>query len=56
MTGWKNAVGLLERSCAAAAALIMECAEATRVEAGGYLAVDRAGFSRMVTEKIKANP
>ena len=34
----------------------MECAEATRVEAGGALAVDRHGFARMVTEKIKNHP
>ena len=34
----------------------MECAEATRVEAGGCLAVDRQGFSDMVTEKIRNHP
>ena len=34
----------------------MECAEKTRVEAGGCLAVDRQGFSAMVTEKIRKHP
>ena len=52
----ENAVGLLKEELRRCDSLIMECAEATRVEAGGCLAVDRAGFSRMVTEKIKANP
>ena len=36
--------------------LIMECADACRVPAGGALAVDREGFTAMVTEKIKAHP
>lgn len=52
----ENAVGLLKEELRRCGSLIMECAEATRVEAGGCLAVDRAGFSRMVTGKIKANP
>ena len=52
----ENAVGLLKEELRRCGSLIMECAEATRVEAGGCLAVDRAGFSQMVTEKIKANP
>ena len=34
----------------------MQCAEATRVEAGGALAVDRGGFAAMVTEKIRSHP
>ena len=36
--------------------LILACADATRVEAGGALAVDRYGFSGMVTEKIRSHP
>ena len=36
--------------------LILSCADATRVEAGGALAVDRHGFARAVTEKIRAHP
>lgn len=30
--------------------------DATRVEAGGALAVDRHGFARLVTEKIRSHP
>ena len=52
----ENAVGLLKEELRRCGSLIMECAEATRVEAGGCLAVDRAGFSRMVTEKIRNHP
>ena len=52
----ENAVGLLKEELRRCGSLIMECAEATREEAGGCLAVDRAGFSALVTEKIRANP
>lgn len=52
----ENAVGLLKEELRRCGSLIMECAEATRVEAGGCLAVDRQGFSRMVTEKIRSHP
>ena len=49
----ENAVGLLKEELRRCGSLIMECAEATRVEAGGCLAVDRVGFAAMVTEKIR---
>ena len=52
----ENAVGLLKEELRRCGSLIMECAEATRVEAGGCLAVDRAGFAALVTEKIRSNP
>ena len=52
----ENAVGLLKEELRRCGSLIMECAEATRVEAGGCLAVDRVGFSALVTEKIKNHP
>ncbi len=52
----ENAVGLLKEELRRVGSLILECAEATRVEAGGCLAVDREGFSRMVTEKVKNHP
>ena len=52
----ENAVGLLKEELRRMGSLIMECADATRVEAGGCLAVDRYGFSQMVTDKIRANP
>lgn len=52
----ENAVGLLKEEMRRLGSLIMECADKTRVPAGGALAVDRDGFSRLVTEKIKNNP
>ena len=52
----ENAVGLLKEELRRLDSIIMECAEATRVEAGGALAVDRHGFAQMVTEKIKNHP
>ena len=52
----ENAVGLLKEELRRCGSLIMACAEATRVEAGGCLAVDRKGFSRLVTEKIRQEP
>ncbi len=52
--GIYNAVGLLKEEMRKLGSLIMECADATRVPAGGALAVDREGFSKMVTEKIKS--
>ena len=52
----ENAVGLLKEELRRCGSLILSCADATRVEAGGCLAVDRAGFSRMVTEKIRSHP
>ena len=52
----ENAVGLLKEELHRCGSLIMTCAEATRVEAGGCLAVDRQGFSRLVTEKIRSHP
>ena len=54
--GIANAVGLLKEELRRLGSLIMECADATRVEAGGCLAVDREGFSKMVTEKIRSHP
>ncbi|MGN0998566.1 MAG: methylenetetrahydrofolate--tRNA-(uracil(54)-C(5))-methyltransferase (FADH(2)-oxidizing) TrmFO [Faecousia sp.] len=52
----ENAVGLLKEELRRCGSLIMQCAEATRVEAGGCLAVDRQGFSGLVTEKIRSHP
>lgn len=54
--GIHNAVGLLKEEMRMMNSLIMECADATKVPAGGALAVDREGFSEMVTEKIKNHP
>ena len=52
----ENAVGLLKEEMRQLDSLILHCADATRVPAGGALAVDREGFSRMVTERIEKNP
>ena len=52
----ENAVGLLKEELRRCGSLILQCAEATRVEAGGCLAVDREGFARMVTEKVRNHP
>ena len=52
----ENAVGLLKEELRRVGSLILACAEATRVEAGGCLAVDRQGFSKLVTEKIRSHP
>jgi len=51
-----NAVGLLKEEMRALGSLVMEAADATRVPAGGALAVDREGFSAYVTDKLKAFP
>ena len=48
----ENAVGLLKEELRRMDSLILTCADAHRVEAGGALAVDRHGFARAVTEKI----
>ncbi len=52
----ENAVGLLKEELRRSGSLILSCADATRVEAGGCLAVDRYGFSGMVTERIRNHP
>ncbi|MDY5612020.1 methylenetetrahydrofolate--tRNA-(uracil(54)-C(5))-methyltransferase (FADH(2)-oxidizing) TrmFO [Dysosmobacter sp.] len=52
----ENAVGLMKEEMRRLDSLILACADATRVEAGGALAVDRHGFARMVTEKVKNHP
>ena len=52
----ENAVGLLKEELRRMDSLIIQCADATRVEAGGCLAVDRNGFSALITEKLKNHP
>ncbi|MBQ2061162.1 MAG: methylenetetrahydrofolate--tRNA-(uracil(54)-C(5))-methyltransferase (FADH(2)-oxidizing) TrmFO [Oscillospiraceae bacterium] len=52
----ENAVGLLKEELRRLDSLIIRCADATRVPAGGALAVDRHGFARMVTEEIQNHP
>lgn len=48
----ENAVGLLKEELRILKSVIMECADANSVPAGGALAVDRDNFSNCVTEKI----
>ena len=54
--GLENAVGLLKEELRQLGSLILSCADATRVEAGGALAVDRHGFADLVTERIRSHP
>ena len=50
-----NAVGLLKEEMRRLGSLIMDSAEANRVAAGGALAVDREGFARCITERLRSN-
>src|ERR1700688_4389635 len=51
-----NAVGVIHREMRALGSLIMLCADANQVPAGGALAVDRAGFSAGVTKALQDDP
>ncbi|MDY4488511.1 MAG: methylenetetrahydrofolate--tRNA-(uracil(54)-C(5))-methyltransferase (FADH(2)-oxidizing) TrmFO [Candidatus Limivicinus sp.] len=51
-----NAVGLLKAEMRKMGSLIMASADKNRVAAGGALAVDREGFSRTITEKLRSHP
>ena len=51
-----NAVGLLKEELRRMDSLIMRCADAHRVPAGGALAVDRTAYAAMVTEMIRTHP
>ncbi|MBR1659224.1 MAG: methylenetetrahydrofolate--tRNA-(uracil(54)-C(5))-methyltransferase (FADH(2)-oxidizing) TrmFO [Oscillospiraceae bacterium] len=51
-----NAVGLLKEELRRLGSLIMRCADAHAVPAGGALAVDREGFAGAVTEAVRAHP
>jgi methylenetetrahydrofolate--tRNA-(uracil-5-)-methyltransferase len=52
----ENAVGLLKEELRRAGSLFMTAADASRVPAGGALAVDRELFSRFVTDALEADP
>lgn len=49
----ENAVGLLKEEMRTLDSIILRCADATSVPAGGALAVDRTNFSEMVTDILK---
>jgi len=51
-----NAVGLLKEELRRSGSLILSSADATRVPAGGALAVDRERFSAEVTGRLRAHP
>ncbi|MGQ9778458.1 MAG: methylenetetrahydrofolate--tRNA-(uracil(54)-C(5))-methyltransferase (FADH(2)-oxidizing) TrmFO [Bacillota bacterium] len=52
----ENAVGLLKEEMRRLGSLIMAAADATRIPAGGALAVDRVGFAEYVTERLRRHP
>ncbi len=51
-----RAPGLLKAELRHLRSLIIACADATSVPAGGALAVDREAFARRVTEQIESHP
>ena len=52
----QNAVGLIHWEMRRLNSLVMACADAHQVPAGGALAVDRDGFSAAVTRALEAHP
>ncbi|MGQ9368439.1 methylenetetrahydrofolate--tRNA-(uracil(54)-C(5))-methyltransferase (FADH(2)-oxidizing) TrmFO [Azospirillum sp. A39] len=51
-----NAVGLLHEEMRRCGSLILRCADAHKVPAGGALAVDRDGFAAAVSEALTSHP
>ena len=51
-----SASGILKEELSLLDSLILSCAHASRVPAGGALAVDREKFSALVTERIASHP
>lgn len=51
-----RASGLLKEEMRRLGSLLMECADACAVPAGGALAVDRNAFAREVTRRLEAHP
>ena len=52
----RNAVGLLHEEMRRCGSLILRCADAHRVPAGGALAMDRDGYAEAVTRALEAHP
>ncbi|MFZ5352093.1 MAG: methylenetetrahydrofolate--tRNA-(uracil(54)-C(5))-methyltransferase (FADH(2)-oxidizing) TrmFO [Bacillota bacterium] len=52
----ENAVGLLKEEMRRLDSVVMSCADANALPAGGALAVDREGFSQDITDKIYCHP
>ena len=51
-----RASGLLKNEVRLLGSMLLECAEAAALPAGGALAVDRELFARLVTERIESHP
>ncbi len=51
-----SAAGILKREMRLLGSAVMQCADKTRVAAGGALAVDRIAFSQEMTELIESHP
>jgi methylenetetrahydrofolate--tRNA-(uracil-5-)-methyltransferase len=51
-----RASGLLKDELRLLGSMLLECAEATSLPAGGALAVDRELFARLVTDRIESHP
>jgi methylenetetrahydrofolate--tRNA-(uracil-5-)-methyltransferase len=51
-----RASGLLKNELRRLGSMLLSCAEATALPAGGALAVDRQGFAHAVTERIQNHP
>ena len=51
-----SAAGMLKEEMRLLGSIVIEAAEATAVEAGGALAVNRTDFSDCITEKIRSHP
>ncbi|MHB8757927.1 MAG: FAD-dependent oxidoreductase, partial [Bacillota bacterium] len=54
--GRENASGLLKHELRSLESMVMRAADASRVPAGGALAVDREVFGRAVTAAIEGHP
>jgi methylenetetrahydrofolate--tRNA-(uracil-5-)-methyltransferase len=54
--GEGGAAGILKAELEMGGSLILECAHASRVPAGGALAVDRGRFSELVSVRVESHP
>ncbi|GCF92816.1 methylenetetrahydrofolate--tRNA-(uracil-5-)-methyltransferase TrmFO [Enterococcus florum] len=54
--GLTNAVGVLKEEMRHLHSIVIDSADKTAVPAGGALAVDREGFSELITKRIKEHP
>ncbi len=52
----RNAVGLLHEEMRRCGSIILKCADANKVPAGGALAMDRDLFAQAVTDALEAHP